>query len=57
MRKLAAVAFSFSAAVFVAVYGKLDPWLAGLGALCALAAVLLPLLLRGRRRLAARLVE
>ena len=56
MRKLAAVAFSFSAAVFVAVYGKLDPWLAGLGALCALAAVLLPLLLRGRRRLAARLV-
>ena len=56
MRKLAIVSFSCSAAVFMAVYGKWDVWLVWLGAACVLAAVVLPLLFRGRRRLGARLI-
>ncbi|USF25379.1 ComE operon protein 3 [Firmicutes bacterium ASF500] len=48
MRILATFAFSFAAAVFGAVYGKLDPLLLPLGGALALAAVLTGLLIRER---------
>lgn len=54
MRVLANFAFSFAAAVFLTIYGGLDPWLLPLGGALAGLALLLALLLRKKRRLRKR---
>ena len=50
MRTLASFAFSFAAAVFLTIYGGLDPWLLTLGGtLIGLALLLVPVLRKKRR--------
>ena len=56
MRVLATFAFSFAAAVFLTIYGGLDPWLLPLGGALAGLALLLAALLRKKRRLRKRVL-
>lgn len=56
MRTLATFAFSFAAAVFLAIYGGLDPWLLPLGGALAGLTLLPALLLRQKRRVRKRIL-